>query len=100
MDNPRRQRPFARRSDADALDAHKVEALENELRALPALEAPCELWERIQARLDEDGASQSGSTRPWSRQTPMATAASAALIAVAAVLAWGPAFQRRHRTHP
>ena len=86
MDNPRRQRPSARRSDADALDARKVEALENELRALPVLEAPGELWERIQERLDEDGGTQSPSPWRWNRRTPMAAAAGVALIAVAAVV--------------
>ena len=87
MDNPRRQQPFARRSDADALDARKVEALENELRALPELEASDELWERVRERLDEDDAAQSPPPR-WRRQAPMAAAASVALIAVAAGLAW------------
>lgn len=86
MDNPRRQRPSARRSDADTVDTPKVEALGNELRALPELDAPGELWERIQGRLDEDGTIQSSSPWRWSRQTPMAAAASIALVAVAAVL--------------
>ena len=85
MDNPRRQRPFARRSDADALDAHKVEALENGLRALPELEAPEEIWERVRESLDEDDAP---SHRRWHRQTPLAAAASIALIAVSAGLVW------------
>ena len=86
MDNPRRQRPFARRSDADALDAHRVEALENGLRALPELEAPGELWERIQGRLDEDGDPKSLSPWRWGLKTPMAAAAGVALIAIAAVV--------------
>lgn len=88
MDNPRRQRPSARRSDADALDTHKVEAIANELRAVPELEAPDEIWERVRERLDEDDAAQSPSTRRWRRQTPMAAAASVALIAVSAGLVW------------
>ncbi|MDE0192222.1 MAG: hypothetical protein OXQ90_12780 [Gammaproteobacteria bacterium] len=88
MDNPRRQRPFARRSDADALDAHKVETLESELRALPDLEAPGELWANVRERLDGDDAAHSPSPRRRRRQTPMAAAASVALIAVAAGLMW------------
>ena len=88
MDNPRRQRPFVRRSDADAPDAHPLDALGNELRALPELAAPSGLWERVREHLDEDGAVQSPPPRRWRRQTPLAVAASVALIAVAAVLAW------------
>lgn len=84
MDDQRRQRPFARRSDADALDAHKVEALENELRALPDLEAPGELWENVRERLDGDA--DNSTPRARYRQAPMALAASLAIVAVAAVL--------------
>ena len=84
MDDPRRPRPSARRSDADALDAHKVEVLENELRALPELEAPGALWGRIEGRLDERA--QSPSPWGWRGKTPMAAAAGIALIAVAAVV--------------
>ena len=83
MDNQRR-RPPVPPNDADTLDARKVETLENELRALPELDAPGELWERVQERLD--GSAQSPPPRRWSRQTPMAAAASIALIAVAAFL--------------
>ena len=86
MDNPR-QRPFARPSDTDALDARTVESLENQLRAQPELEAPEVIWERVRERLDEDHAA-SPSHRRWRRQTPMAAAAGVALIAVAAGLAW------------
>ncbi len=86
MDDQRRRRPSVHRSDAGALDARTVEVLENELRVLPELEAPGELWERTQGRLDEDGGTQSASPRRWSRRTPLAAAAGVALIAVAAVL--------------
>ncbi|MDE0036804.1 MAG: hypothetical protein OXU77_04470 [Gammaproteobacteria bacterium] len=88
MDNQRRRRPSVHRSDAGTLDPGKVEVLENELRALGELEAPGELWERIQGRLDEDGHVQSPSPGRWSRQTPLVAAASVALVAVAAVLVW------------
>lgn len=88
MDKPRRRRPSVHRSDADALDAREVEAVENGLRALPELAASDEIWERVRQRLDEDGAAQSPLPRWWRPQTPMATAASVALIAVAAVLVW------------
>ena len=88
MDNQRRQRPSVHRSDAGTLDPGKVEVLENELRGLPVLEAPDELWERIRGRLDEDLVTQTPSLRRWSRQMPTAAAASVALIAVAAVLMW------------
>lgn len=88
MDDPRRQRPFARRNDADALDAHKVEALGNQLRALPELEAPAGLWQHIQTRMDEDGTARTASPRRWSRQAPMAAAAGIALVAIATVVAF------------
>ena len=83
MDNERRPRSFARRSDADALDMRKVEVLENELRALPELEAPGELWENVRERLD----GEAGSPIPRTRysQAPMALAASLAIVAVAVV---------------
>ena len=84
MDNQRRPRPFARRSDADALDMRKVEVLENELRALPELEAPGELWENVRERLD--GEADSPIPRARYRQAPMALAASLAIVAVASVL--------------
>lgn len=85
MDKPRDRRPPVHRSD-DALDPREVAALLSQLRALPALEAPGELWEGIQGRLDDEDTTQSLSPRWWSRQTPMAAAASVALVAVAAVL--------------
>lgn len=88
MDNPRRRRPSVHRRDPSALDARKVEVLEDELRGLPVLEAPDELWERIQERLDEDRITQTPLLQRWSRQIPTAAAASVALIAVAAVLMW------------
>lgn len=88
MDNPRRRPPPVHSRDPSALDARKVEVLENELRGLPVLGAPDELWERIRGRLDEEGVAQTPSLRRWSRQTPMAAAASVALIAVAAVVMW------------
>lgn len=84
MDNPRRRRPSVHRSGAEALDARKVEALETELRALPDLEAPAELWERIRGHLDEDTDNSTSRTRY--RQAPMALAASLALLAAAVVL--------------
>ena len=83
MDNPRRQRPFARPSD-DALDAHQVEALGNELRTLPELQAPTELWENVRQRLDGDADNPTPRTRY--RQARMAFAASLAVIAAAVVL--------------
>lgn len=88
MDDQRRRRPSVQSSNTEALDARTVEAIENELRALPELTAPGELWERIRGRLDEDRVTQTQSPRRWSRQTPAAAAASVALIAVAAVLMW------------
>ena len=88
MDNPRRRRPSVPRRDASALDARKVEVLANKLRGLPVLEAPDELWERIEEHLDDDRVTQTPLLRRWSRQVPTAAAASVALIAVAAVLMW------------
>lgn len=84
MDDQRRQRPFARRSNADTLDTRKVETLEDELRALPELEAPAVLWERVEGRLDASTTKSRASRR--SSQRPMALAAAVAAIAVAAAL--------------
>ena len=84
MDDQRHQRPSVRRSDAEALDVREVEALETELRALPDLEAPAELWQRVRGCLDEDTDNSTSRTRH--RQAPMALAASLALIAAAVVL--------------
>lgn len=95
MDKPRRRRPSMHRSDAEAPDTRHVASLESQLRNLPELEAPGELWERIRGRLDEvaevGAADDEGGARspsPWRRhrQMPMAAAASAALVALAAVL--------------
>ena len=88
MDNPRRQRPSVHPSDPNALDVQKVEALEDELRALPELEAPGELWERIQGCLDEVGDNLTSSPWRWSRTIPLAAAAGIAVIAVAAVVSF------------
>ncbi|MXY55382.1 MAG: hypothetical protein F4029_13595 [Gammaproteobacteria bacterium] len=86
MDNLRRRRPPVRGSGADALDTGDATAVASELRALPELEPPGELWERIQGRLDEERATRSSWPWRWSGQTPVAAAASVAMIAVAAVL--------------
>ena len=83
MDDQRRQRPFARRSDADALDMRKVDVIENELRALPELEAPGGLWEHVRERLDAEA--DHPTPRARYRQAPLALAASLAIVAVAAV---------------
>ena len=86
MDNPRRQRPPVHGNDAEALDTREATIIGSELRALPELEAPSELWERIQERLDEDGDTQSPSPKRWTRKIPMAAAAGVALVAVATVV--------------
>ena len=86
MDNPRRRRPPVHRNDDEALDTREATVIGNELRALPGLEAPGGLWERIHTRLDEEDATRS--PWRWRGQTPMAAAASVALVAVAAVLVW------------
>ena len=83
MNNERRPRPFARREDAVAPTAAQVDALGNALRALPELEAPNGLWERVGDRLDDDARTPRGR---WVRQASIAFAASVAVIAAAAVL--------------
>lgn len=85
MDNQQRQRPFARRSDADTLDARRAEALESELRALPELEAPDKLWERVRERVDRD-IDNRPSLAHQGRQVPMALAASVVIVALASVI--------------
>lgn len=86
MDNER-QRPPVPGSDAETLDARKVEVLESELRTLPTLPAPDELWERVRERLDEPGvADQPSSARRPNREVRVALAASIAIVAAAAVL--------------
>lgn len=82
MDNDPRLRPSAHRRD-DAIVAREVE---NELQALPELEAPGELWVRIRERLDEPGDITQPSSRRWRRQAPMALAAGIGLFALATVL--------------
>ncbi len=85
MSKERRPRPFARREHEGVPTALQVDALGNELRALPELEAPNGLWERVRDRLDDDA----GAPRPqgrWVRQASMAFAASVAVIAAAAIL--------------
>lgn len=84
MDDQRRRPPSVHRSNAGALDTREVQVLENELRALPELEAPNELWENVRERLDGDA--DNSTPRIGYRQAPMALAASLAIIAVAAVL--------------
>ncbi len=85
MSNERRQRPLARREIADAPAAREPDALDNELRALPDLNAPAGIWERVQERLDGEAA-RSRSQRRWGRQAPTAVAAGIAIVAAAAVL--------------
>ncbi|MCE2460706.1 MAG: hypothetical protein J4F38_08010 [Pseudomonadales bacterium] len=87
MSNERRRRPFARREDAGAPADREIDALKNELRALPELEAPGELWEPVHERLgDHESAAEAPSPLRRGRQTPMALAAGIAVIAAAAVL--------------
>ena len=88
MSNQRRQRPFARRNDTPGPGAHEVEAIGNELRALPEWEAPGELWDRVRDRLErETKGDDSPSRRPLHHSpVPVALAAGVALIALAAVL--------------
>ena len=84
MSKERRPRPFARREHEGSPTALQVDALGNELRALPELKAPNGLWERVRDRLDDAGA-----PRPqgrWVRQASMAFAAGVAVIAAAAIL--------------
>jgi len=63
-----------------------MDALENELRNLPELQAPQGLWERVRERLDEDGDAAGSLPRLWSVQRPLAAAAGIALFAAATVL--------------
>jgi len=75
-------------NDTHTPTPQEVGSLKNELRALPELEAPGELWENVRERLDEARVIRTPLLRRWSRQIPTAAAASVALIAVAAVLMW------------
>ena len=83
MDNERR-RPPVPGSDAETLDARKVEAFESELRALPTLAPPDGLWERVRERLDEHA--DDPKPRMPHRQAPMALAACLAIVAAAVAL--------------
>lgn len=87
MSNERRQRPFARRRDTRAPTAQEVDALENELRALPELEAPSAVGARVRERLDQESAVDDAPSHGHGRrQTTLALAASIALVGVAAVV--------------
>ena len=79
MDN---EQPFVRRKDGGAPAARTTDAIAKNLRALPELEAPDAVWDDIRERLDEDG----GTGAPWRTRSPIAIAASIAMVAAAVVL--------------
>ena len=79
MDN---EQPFVRRRDGGAPAARTTDAIERKLRALPELEAPDSVWGDIRERLDEKG--RMGA--PWRARSPIAIAASIAMVAAAVVL--------------
>ena len=89
MDNQRHLRLFSHRSDTDILDARldarKVEALGNELRALPELVPPSELWADVRERLDSAIDDPPARKHPG-RVAPLALAAGVVLFALATVL--------------
>jgi len=90
------RRPLAARPDNPSVPAESdVEALGNELRALPELQAPPRLFERVRERLDEDGGEPAPARAKHRRAIPLAVAASVVVLAVAGLFTWranvGPA---------
>lgn len=79
MDN---EKPFVRRRDGGEPTARTTDAIEKNLRALPEFDVPDTVWGNIRERLDEDG----GTGAPWRTRSPMAIAASIAMVAAAVVL--------------
>lgn len=79
MDN---EQPLVRRRDGGAPTAGATAAIEKDLRAMPELEVPDTVWGNIRERLDEDG----GTGAPWRARSPIAIAASVAMVAAAVVL--------------
>lgn len=79
MDN---EQPFVRRKDGGAPNARTTDAIEKNLRALPEFDVPGTVWGNIRERLDEDG----GTGAPWRTRSPIAIAASIAMVAAAFVL--------------
>lgn len=69
------------RNDQDDL---RVEAIQRELRDLPALHPPAEVWSRIEANLDEKAPSKSSPASP-ARFARLALAASVAMVTTMAV---------------
>ena len=79
MDN---EQPFVRRKDGGAPNARTTDAIEKNLRALPEFDVPGTVWGNIRERLDEDG----GTGARWRTRSPIAIAASVAMVAAAVVL--------------
>lgn len=79
MDN---EQPFVRRKDGGAPSARTINAIEENLRALPELDVPDTVWGDIRERLDEDG----GTRALWRTRSPIAIAASIAMVAAAFIL--------------
>ena len=83
-----RSQPPARLDDALRVDAAQQDALDAELRALPELDAPADLWQRIRVRTDAADTTQRVArrralTRRW--QAPLAVAASVLVVCALAL---------------
>ena len=66
-------------------DDPRVEAVQRELRELPALHPPAEVWSRIESNLDSRGSSSRASPATSARFARLALAASVAMVTTMAV---------------